>query len=165
MLKKSSLPGLGAALIVLLVAMAPLSAWADSVTQPLMVNKPPILAACAVVPDGELNNIRGRYDTYYFGMDIIINLTGSGVPFTLAPHANMPPGTIFSPTGISFKDANVTYQAGIGRQSIFQMVQVMGNGKMVTGVVNLDILIPRALRIGGLGGISLPKGSLIGLGF
>lgn len=163
MVKKSSLPSLGAALIVLLVAMAPLSAWADSVTQPLMVNKPAILAACPLVSDGELNNIRGRYDTYYFGMDIIINLTGSGAPFTLSPHPNMPAGTVLSPTGISFKDAYVAYQGGIGRQSIFQMVQVTGNGKMVTGVVNLDILVPKSLLTGGLGGISLPKGSRIGL--
>jgi hypothetical protein len=77
--KKSSWPGLGARLIVLLVAMAPLSAWAGSATQPLMVNYPPILAACAVVPDGELINIRGRYDTYYFWMDIIINLPALGL--------------------------------------------------------------------------------------
>jgi hypothetical protein len=161
--KKSSWPGLGARLIVLLVAMTPLSAWAGSATQPLMVNTPPILAACAVVSDGELINIRGRYDAYYFGMDIIINLTGSGALFSTAPHANMPPGTIFTPSGISFKDPYVTYQAGIGGQSIFQTVQVMGNGKMVTGVVNLDILVPRSLLTGSLGGVSLPKLSQIGV--
>jgi len=143
------------------VAMAPLSAWAA--TQPLMVNYPPILAACAVVSDAELINIRGRYDTYYFGMDIIINLTGSGALFSTVPHANMPAGTIFTPSGISFKDPYVTYQAGIGWQSIFQTVQVMGNGKMVTGVVNLDILVPRSLLTGSLSGISLPKISQIGI--
>jgi hypothetical protein len=139
------------------------SSKASPFTQPAMVERPAVLATCSVVSDQELSNIRGRYDTYYFGLDIIINLTGSGASFATRPHANMPPETIITQRGISFKDANVIYQAGIGRHNIFQNVGVMGDNKIVTGVVNLDILIPKSRLMGGQRGITLPKGSRMGL--
>ena len=154
---------LATVLVIFLTLMFPLSSKASPFTQPAMVESPAVLATCSVVPDQELSDIRGRYDTYYFGLDIIINLTGSGVAFNMRPHGNMPPETIVTQRGISFKDANVVYQAGIGRQNIFQTVRVMGDNKIVTGVVNLDILIPKSFLRGGLSGITLPKGSRMGL--
>ena len=96
-------------------------------------------------------------------MDVIINWTGSGPFYTMRPHANMPPETVVSPTGLSFKDPSVSYQAGIGRNSIYQAVQVTGDNKIVTGLVNLDIMIPKSMttRSPDLGGLG--KSSLIGI--
>jgi len=154
---------LATALVIFLMGMFPLSSKASPFTQPSMVERPAVLAACSVVSDQELSGIRGRYDTYYFGLDIIINLTGSGPVFATNPHSNMPPGTIVTQRGINFRDPNVSYQAGIGRHNIFQNVRVTGDNKIVTGVVNLDIMIPKSLMMGGHRGLTLPMGSRIGL--
>ena len=152
----------GIAVTVLLTVMLPLASWAGSAGQQLMVKKPPILDTFSEIFDPELDTMRGRYDSYYFGLDVILNLTGSGPFFTLTPHPHMPPGTIVTPTGISYQDAEVKYLAGLGRHSLYQAVQVSGDNKIVTGVVNLDILIPKTM-FNGRPSLGLPKGSLIGL--
>jgi hypothetical protein len=97
-----------------------------------MVKKPAILDTCSEIIDPDLDTLRGRYSTYYFGMDVIINCAGTGPLYTL------------------------------GRNSIYQAVQVTGDNKIVTGLVNLDILIPRSIltRPSDLG---LGKGSLTGI--
>lgn len=154
-----------AALIVLLTVLAPLSALAGPATQPLIKEKLPVLADCAPIADRELGNIRGRYDTYYFGLDVIVNLTGTGPLFTMTPNPNNTPGTINTGTGISFSDPNVTYQAGIGSHNLYQMVQVTGDGKTVMGVMNLDIMVSKAMLNGSLSAINLPRHSLTGLQF
>ena len=127
-----------------------------------MVKKPSILDICPEIFDPELDTLRGRYATYYFGMDVIINCAGSGPLFTMRPHPNMPPGTVISSTGLSFKDPYVSYLAGVSKNSIFQAVQVTGDNKIVTGLVNIDILIPQSMitrpQFPGLG-----KGSLAGI--
>ena len=74
----------------------------------------------------------------------------------------MPPETILTPTGIRYHDGEVTYLAGISRHSLYQAVQVTGDGKIITGVVNLDILVPTAM-LTRQSQMSLPKASLIGL--
>jgi hypothetical protein len=150
------------AVIVLLVIMLPLASWAGSAGQPLMVKKPPILDTFPEIFDPELATMRGRYDTFYFGLDIILNLTGSGPLFTLNPHPGMPVGTVVTSTGISYQDDDVTYLAGLDRRSIFQAVKVTGDNNIVTGVVNLDILIPQSM-LTRRSPLSLPKGSLTGL--
>lgn len=154
--------GWGIACIVLLAILIPRASWAGSSPHTLMVKKPPILDTCPEVFDHELDTMRGRYDAYYFGLDIIINLTGSGPFLTLTPHLNMPLETVITPTGISFRDVNVSYLAGIGRHSVYQSVQVTGDNKIVTGVINLNILIPRTMftKPPDLG---LRNGSLIGI--
>jgi hypothetical protein len=155
----------GIAFPMVFMALVNTASWAGPAGQPLLVNKPPILDTCPEIIDPDLGTIQGRYDTYYFGMDIIINCTGSGPLCTVRPHPNLPPGTVVSPTGLSFKDGEVSYLAGIGRNCVYQAVQVTGDHKIVTGVVNLDILIPQSMTAGrpdlGLGGIS--KGSLAGI--
>jgi hypothetical protein len=154
---------MAASQVIFLMLVFPLLSQASPLNRTAMVEKPAVLAACSKVSDQEMSNIRGCYDKYYFGLDIIINLTGSGALFATRPHGNMPPETVVTQRGISFKDPNVIYQAGIGRHNIFQNVRVMGDNKIVTGVVNLDITIPKSFLRGGLGGIHLPKGSRIGL--
>jgi hypothetical protein len=54
------------------------------------------------------------------------------------------------------------YMAGVGRHSLYQAVQVTGDNKIVTGVVNLEIMVPKAM-LTRQPHLSLPKGSLIGL--
>ena len=155
--------GFLAAFLAFLAGLAPPSAWAGSLTQPLITEKLPALADCAVIPDSELSNIRGRNGSYYFGLDIIVNLTGTGAPVTLIPSPNNTPGTINTGTGISFSDPNVNYKAGIGSQSLYQMVQVGGNRNIVRGVVNLDIMVPKSLLNGRLRATSIPRVSPSGL--
>ncbi len=165
--EKSSWPALGVALAVFLAVMLPLFSWGAEGPQPVMVEKPPILETCALVSDSELDTMRGCYDAYYFGMDIIVNLTG-GTPVTLVPHPGMPPETVITSTGISYQnslDPSVVYRGGIGPSSIYQTVQVMGDGKIVTGVVNLNILVPQSLFTTGVQGLNLPNGSQTGLNF
>ena len=150
------------AIAVFSMALVPFVSLADPAGQPLMIKKPPILDTCSEIIDPELDTKRGRYNTYYFGMDVTINCTGSGPFFTMSPHPNMPPETVVSPMGLSFKDPHVSYLAGIGRNCIYQAVQVTGDHKIVTGLVNLDILIPKSIitRSPDLG---LGKGSLAGI--
>jgi hypothetical protein len=157
--------GLVAAVIVLLTVLAPLSALAGPGTQPLIMEQLPVLADCAPISDRKLDNIRGRYDTYYFGLDVIVNLTGTGPLFTMTPNPNNTSGTINTGTGISFSDPYVTYQAGIESHNLYQMVQVTGDGKTVRGVMNLDIIVSKAMLNGSLSAINLPRHSLTGLQF
>ena len=165
MIKKTYRLDLVAAFIVLLVMLAPLCALAGPAAQPLMVKKLPVLADCALIPDTELDHIRGRYNDYFFGLDIVVNLTSRGPLFTMTPNPNNTPGTINTGTGISFSDPNVSYRAGIGSQYIYQMVQVTGDGKIVRGVMNLDIMVPQSLLNGRSSAISLPKSGLADLHF
>ena len=154
-----------AAVIVLLAVLAPLSALAGPTAQPQITEKLPVLADCARIPDRELNHIRGRYDKYYFGLDVIVNLTGSGPLCTMTPNPNNTPGTVNTGTGISFSDSNVAYRSGIGSHSLYQMVQVTGDSKIVRGVMNLDIMVPKAMLNGSPSAINLPRHSLTGLRF
>jgi hypothetical protein len=163
MVGKTNRLGLVAALIVLLAVLMPLSALAGSAAQSQMVKKQPVLADCAQIPDSELEHIRGRYDTYYFGLDVIVNLTGTSPLVSMTPNPNNTPGTVNTATGISYTDSNVTYRAGIAPQYLYQTVQVAGDGKIVKGVMNLDIMVPQSMLTGSRSGISLPKPSLAGL--
>lgn len=164
MVDKTYRLGLVAVLIVLLAMLAPLSALAGPAAQPL-IEKMPVLAHCAPIPDSELDHIRGRYSTYYFGLDVMVNLTGKGPLFTMTPNPNNTPGTVNTGTGISFSDPNVTYRSGIGLHNLYQTVQVTGDGKTVKGVMNLDVIVPKSLLNGRLSPISLPRPTLTGLKF
>jgi hypothetical protein len=152
----------GVALTLCLTVLLPSASWAGSAGQTLVVKKPAILETCPEIFDPELDTMRGRYDAYYFGLDVILNLTGLGPYFTLTPHPQMPPGTIATPTGVSYQDPEVTYLAGLGRHSLYQAVKVSGDRKIVTGVVNLDIIVPKNMMTRPAR-MSLPKASLSGL--
>jgi hypothetical protein len=154
-----------AAFIILLIVLAPLSALAGPAAQPLITNEQPVLAHCDRISDGELEDIRGRYDRYYFGLDVIVNLGGSGPVFTMTPNPNNTPGTVNTATGISFSDPYVNYRAGVAPQQLYQMVQVTGDGKIVRGVMNLDVKVPRSLVNGRVSSFTLPRPSETGLKF
>jgi hypothetical protein len=112
-----------------------------------MVKKPSILEGRTLISDKELDDMRGRYDSYYFGLDINVNLASGTPSVNLVPHSNNTPGTSPDPSGrgYNYKDGSVAWQGGIGEQSVYQTAQVSGNGKMVTGIVNLNITIPQSL--------------------
>jgi hypothetical protein len=149
-------------LLAVMAAMLAVPAWAGPALQPRVVEQPAILQTLARIPDHELQELRGRYDSYYFGMDIIVNLTGATPSFDIVYHANMPDGVVTSPTGLSYNGDGVAYQAGITKGSVFQTVQVTGDGKIVTGLVNIDITIPQSLLNQPIE-MNLPKGTLEGL--
>lgn len=149
-------------LTVWLMIMLPLAAGAGSTDGPLMVQKPRILDTCPEMMDRALATKRGRYNAYYFGMDVRLDLTGSGPFFTLTPHPNLPPGTVATQTGLSYQDSEVKYLGGLGRHSLYQAVQVTGDNKIVTGLINLDLIIPQRMMTGNPQP-SLPKASLTGL--
>lgn len=158
--KKSSSWSL--AVIVAAVTLAALTwsaaTWAGPGSQPRVVEVPAILQSCEHVPDHELQDIRGCYGgRYYFGMDIIVNLARSGPPVRVVPHPNMPEGTRVTRTGVSYRDRSVTYQGGIRPGSVYQAAQVRGNETTVTGVVNLNILVPESMFRPGVQSLSLPN--------
>lgn len=152
----------GVVLAMWLTVMAPGTVGAGSSDQSLLVKKPPILNTCPEIFDPELDTLRGRYAAYYFGLDVRLDLTGTGPFFTMTPHPHLPPGTVVTSTGISYQDPEVKYLAGLGPHSLYQAVQVTGDNKIVTGVVNLDIMVPQGMLTGSPRP-SLPKGSLTGL--
>ena len=165
MVDKTYRLGWAAAFIALLGVLAPLSALAGSTAKPMIMKEMPVLAHCALIPDRELNHIRGRNGNYYFGLDVIVNLTGSGALFTMIPNPNNTPGTVNTASGISFSDPYVNYRAGVGPQQLYQMVQVTGDGKIVRGVMNLDIKVPQSMLNGRDSAPSIPRSSLTGLQF
>jgi hypothetical protein len=150
-------------MIMLLAVMAPLAVLAGPDAQPLVEKRPAVLADCAPLNDNQLEGIRGRYGAYYFGMDIVVNMTGSGPVVSITPHPNMPPGTVATSTGIVYESGNVSYRAGIGPQSVYQGVQVRGDNNIVTGVVNLEIMAPKAMLRGAASTPVIPRPSVFGM--
>jgi hypothetical protein len=75
------------------------------------------LKTCAVVPDQELREMRGRFATYFFGLDVGLNLAGPSPAITVNYTANVPSGSgapSFTGNTASFNSGNVNFQAGIG---------------------------------------------------
>jgi hypothetical protein len=109
-----------------------------------------ILQMCSVVPDRELQDIRGTYQSYYFAMDVGINLTTSKPSFTVTYTANVPDGQAPSFEGnmVSFNNGQVSFQAGVGDTSlgkgIYSVVSVAGSENIVIANTNVNINIPNA---------------------
>ncbi|MEM4722036.1 MAG: hypothetical protein QXT73_08270 [Candidatus Methanomethylicaceae archaeon] len=158
-----SLRPLVAGLVVVLVASlaCPLVA-AEPRGSFQSATQPAIVKTFKKIPDHDLQNLYGRYDNFYFGMDIIVNLTTQLPQVEIRYHNDMPPGVILTPTGMSYYGEGVAYQAGITQGSVFQTVQVTGDNKIIYGIVNLDVTIPQALMVTPLH-MNIPKGTLEGL--
>lgn len=121
---------------------------------PQLVENPAILRTCKAMPDQQLQQYRGCYATYFFGMDIGINITGNSSPGisvrfnAMVPDASVAP--VASPAGnqVSFNNGQVAFSAGIGKTSlgsgIFQVVQVAGNNNLVISNMNININIANA---------------------
>lgn len=103
----------------------------------------------------ELKEIRGCNDTYYFGLDIGINLTQKNPSINVTFNANVPDNApSFSGNTVSFNDGNVSFQAGMGNSALgngfYQVISVAGNQNIVIANTNININMPTPT------GITLP---------
>jgi hypothetical protein len=119
------------------------------------VETPEVLEACATMPNSDLEENRGCYASYFFGMDVGINVSDHHNPgVSVRFHANVPDGSpapSFSGNQVSFNDGHVGFQAGIGNTSlgsgIFQVTQVAGNNNLVVSSMNVNINIANATSL------------------
>ena len=141
-----------------LVETLPIPQTYKGVSEPQLVETPEILQTCAAMPSGELQEYRGCYASYFFGMDVGINVTGNSAPgISVGLEAMVPDGSsgvpVASPAGnqVSFNDGQVSYSAGIGNTSlgsgIFQVVQVAGNNNLVVSNMNININVANATSL------------------
>jgi hypothetical protein len=118
------------------------------------IKTPAVLQTCAAMPNKQLQEYRGCYATYFFGMDIGINVTGTSTPgISVRFNGIVPDGSavpVASPGGnqVAFNDGQVAFNAGIGSTSlgsgVFQVVQVAGNNNLVISNMNININIANA---------------------
>ena len=122
-----------------------------------LVETPEILTTCEAMPNGQLQENRGCYASYFFGMDVGINVTGNSCPgISVRFCAQIPDnssGSInVSPNQVSFgasgPDGAVSYSAGLGKNSlgsgISQVVLVAGNNIQVATNMNVNINVANA---------------------
>lgn len=112
------------------------------------IHYPEVLQSCEVVPDRELRELRGRFDTSFFGLDFVGNLDvgtgafGGSVQFT----TNVDPAKVnFSGTQVSYNNGQISYQAGIGANAfgsgVYSAVVVAGTNNMVISTTNVQLNI------------------------
>lgn len=121
---------------------------------PQLVKNPTILRTCKAMPDQQLQEYRGCFATYFFGMDMGINVTGTSSPgistrFTaVVPDGSVAPVASSTGNQVSFNNGSVAFNAGVGTTSlgsgIFQVVQVAGVNNMVISNMNININIANA---------------------
>ncbi len=121
-----------------------------------------VLQSCKVVPDSELKDLRGRFDTSFFGLDIVGNLNvGTGAfAGSVGFATNVDPSKVnLSGTQVSYNNGNVSYQAGIGANSfgsgIYSMVVVAGTQNIVIANTNITLNI-QGLTMTSFTGLSTP---------
>jgi hypothetical protein len=140
-----------------LVESRPISPTHKGVPERKLVETPAILQTCAVMPSGELQEYRGCYASYFFGMDVGINVTGNSTPgIAVSFNAIVPDGSpapVVSPSGnqVAFNNGQVAFNAGVGNTSLgsgaFQVVQVAGNDNLVVANMNININIANATSL------------------
>jgi hypothetical protein len=113
-----------------------------------MIKSPEVLQSCKVVPDCELRELRGRFDTSFFGLDVVANLDVGKGAFSGSVHfaTNVPLEQVnFSGTQVSYNNGNISYQAGIGATSfgsgVYSAVVVAGTNNMVISTTNVNLTI------------------------
>lgn len=154
-------PALLSGVLLLAITWAsPLGAAAQE--QRRMIKTPEVLHSCQVVPDRELSKLRGRFDTTFFGLDIVGNLNvGSGAfAGQVNLSTNVDPSKVnFSGTQVSYNNGNISYQAGIGSTSfssgIYSAVVVAGTNNIVISNTNVTLNI-QGLTIPSFTALSTP---------
>jgi hypothetical protein len=141
-----------------LVETLPIPQTHKGVSEQQLVETPEILQTCAAMPSGELQQNRGCYASYYFGMDVGVNVTGNSTPgISVRYNAMVPDGSsvtpVASPAGnqVSFNNGQVACSMGVGNTSLgngaFQVVQVAGNNNLVVANMNININIANATSL------------------
>lgn len=142
----------GRALLLLLIFLAGACSTMAPVAQQTMA-KGDLLEMCSLVPDRDLQDIRGCYQSYYFALDVGINLTTTKPSITVTYQANVPDGVAPSFTGnmVSFNNGAVSFQAGVGEtalgEGIYSVVSVAGNNNIVIANTNININVPNATSL------------------
>ena len=162
------LVGLAGSMIMACAASAPPVTF----QQPQHIQSKSVLETCAVVPDHELAEERGCYDSYSFGMNITGSLDMASRNFAIQTNytqvnnvSQSPSNLMVNSTGsqVAFSNGNVSYMAGIGQNSlgtgIMQVVQAVGQNIIVVANMNVTLNINNAMRISPTAGNTLP-GSL-----
>jgi hypothetical protein len=140
-----------------LVETLPIPQTDKGVSEQQLVETPAILQTCAAMPSGELQEYRGCFASYFFGMDVGINVTGNSTPgisvkFIAQIPDNSSGALTASPNQVSFgasgPDGQVSFSAGIGKNSlgsgISQVVLVAGNNIQVVTNMNVNINVANA---------------------
>jgi len=114
------------------------------------VATPQILQTCAVVPDKELGEMRGCFASYYFALDVGINMSSPDPNVRVNFRANVASGSgtpnttpNFTGNTASFNNGSVNFSATMGNgpmgNGIYNVVQVAGNNNVVISTTNIYI--------------------------
>ncbi len=105
-----------------------------------------------------LKELRGCYDSYYFALDIGVNMTGPTPSVNVQFFAQLPEGTTkpgFSGKSVSFNNGDVSFQAGMGNNSLgtgfYQVISVAGNQNIIIANTNITINVEK------MGNLAIPN--------
>jgi|UniRef100_A0A7C3UW89 hypothetical protein len=125
------------------------------------------LQVCAVVPDADLQEMRGCLGVYYFDYNFDINLvTNPQVSITTNFGAVVPDGSpspTFNGSTAVFQDSNVSYIAGPTNTGLNSQLVVTGRDNIVFATTQFNIHLPNASSL--IPNISVMPGvTLTGIG-
>jgi hypothetical protein len=125
------------------------------------------LEICAVVPEDNLQEMRGTLGVYFFDYNFDINLvTNPQVSVTTNFSAAVPngsPAPSFNGSTATFQDNNVSYVAGPTSGGLMSQVMVTGRDNIVFANTQFNIRLPDTSQL--IPNVNaLPASSLTGIG-
>ena len=130
-------------------------------------NKSDPLKLCAVVPEDDLQDMRGCLGVYYFDYNFDINLaTTPQVKVSTSFQAAVPDDSAApasNGTTVSFKDNNVSFTAGPTSGGLMSQVLVTGHDNIVFANSQFNIHIPNASALTSTIHV-MPAATLTGVG-
>jgi hypothetical protein len=131
------------------------------------VDKPKPLEVCAVVPEEDLQDMRGCLGVYFFDYTFDINLlTTPQVTVSSSFQAVLPDGSpapVVNTTSAVFRDSNVSYISGPTSTGLSSQLLVTGHDNIVFANTNFNIRLPNASVLTPTISV-LPANSLSGIG-
>jgi hypothetical protein len=125
------------------------------------------LKVCSVVPEDDLQDMRGCLGVYYFSYNFDINLlTTPQVNVSTNFQAVLPDGSpapTVNTTSAVFKDSNVSYVAGPTSNGLSSQLLVTGHDNVIFANTNFNIHLPNASVLTPTINI-MPAASLQGIG-
>ena len=130
-------------------------------------DKPKPLEVCAVVPEEDLQDMRGCLGVYFFDYTFDINLlTTPQVTVSSSFQAVLPDGSpapVVNTTSAVFRDSNVSYISGPTSTGLSSQLLVTGHDNIVFANTNFNIHLPNASVLTPTISV-LPANSLSGIG-